>query len=177
MKIIKIILIFAAALISFSSCAQKLPPRASYVVPIIAPKVEQVRTQAKTATTQADKTVDTIAQTKQKYFDYTDENIKIDLQKIEDAAKQTAVESKKTEFQLEFLQEYAKNVDIQAGELAKESEEKDEFIGKQILQIQESKAKIIEQKASATKKNAYLLVALLIILILSALILKPWRWV
>lgn len=171
--IVKITLLFAT--LFFASCAPKLAPRA-VIVPIIAPRVEKVSTQARVTSTQADKTVETIGTVKTKYAHYQDKQVEEDITVIAKEAEKTAIESKKTEFQLDFLKQYAENVDIQASELTKQSEEKDQTIYKQNADIQKVKTTVIEQKADISKKNSYLIAAAAIILILGALIIKPWRF-
>lgn len=164
----KILLI--AFTIFLCSCAKDIVAPRAVIVPPIAPKVEKVVEQAKISTSHAEKTEELASLAAEKY--------KSDpfILEIKEAAKSTVIQSKKTEFELAFLQEYAKSVDIKADELENTVQKQEEVIIKKEAALKKGETTIIEQKAKIATRNAYLIGAAAFILILLSLILKPWRW-
>lgn len=169
MKTFKRILLICAAALVFSSCADNKIPRA-IMIPPMAPRVEEVTKQAKVATVQAEKTVELAKAIKEKYKDDPA------VAAVEESSRLTAIESKKTEFQAEFLKEYAKSSDLKVEELFKVSEKQVEMIQEKEDKNKKLEKTVIEQKAKITSKNGYLMGAGSIIFVLLILVIKPWRY-
>jgi len=168
-KIVKNITLLFATLALFS-CAPKVIVSHAAIVPPVAPRIEAVSRQAKEVTTQAAKTT-VLAQTVgEKYKGDAD------VVAVVESAKKTEEQSKQTEFQLGFLQEYAKKVDIAASELSKENDEKDITILTTTEKQKKAENLVAVEKAKVSAKNGYLAAASVVILGLLALILKPWKW-
>lgn len=168
MKTIVRISILCAALLS-ACCVNKQPPRA-IVVQSVAPKVEIVGRQAKITSDSADRTVELTRIVKEKYTEDQDATL------AHHSAVKTSLESKETETQLRVLGEYAKDSDQKVEKLAEENDNQRERISKYEKTIRGLEDKIKELQAKLSSRNSLLASAGLIILILSALILKPWKW-
>jgi hypothetical protein len=170
MKTIKSILFCAAlSLAGATSCVKDYVPRA-VVVPTIAPRVEKVVVQAKSATSQAEKTY-VLAQAAKK--EHTQSPI---VAQVEESARLTVVESKKTEFELNFLSEYAKNVDIQAAELQKESYKKDEAILTQQNKTRAAETQILKQKNTISNLRTIAISLGSLLFVCICFITKPWLY-
>lgn len=166
-KILKIA--FAAAVVLLASCATKpLPPIAPSIP--IAPKVIVVERQAEVTTIQAEKTVVAAKRVENKYKD------DMDVVEVLVSAEKTLAESKKTQFELEFLKASAEHTDLKSKELMEGVQKRDEVIYQKDGEIKKVEIKVIEQKAAIAKRNTYLIVAFGAILVLGTLLLKPWRW-
>ena len=166
-------LLTAASITAFvivSCCAPVKRTDQSSPIQTVGPKVEQVEKQAKITSANADTTVFYTKKVKEKYP--TD----ADALAAQDSAIITADNSRETEAQLRILGVHAKVADDRAETLRKENLEQQESITKLGSTISKLQVEIKELKAKLFTKNALIISAGLIILILGSLILKPWRW-
>ena len=75
------------------------------------------------------------------------------------------------------MKAYAQDVDLKAEDLTKESQQKDQVIYEKEGKIKKAETDIIKKDAKISSRNGYLVGAGAIILVLAALVIKPWRWI
>lgn len=158
--------IFAVFLLAGCGRENYNPP----IIKKIGPEISYIAVQAKKTTNSAEQTVAYADVVKNKY-----DGDKDAVNTLE-SAKQTVIESQKTEVQLKTVQAKADKLDSQAKELEENFDKATDTIGKQKKE-NETLTEKIKAMAKTIWGQRFIIIGLGVALVTAiAFVVKPWKW-